>query len=236
MLSKNEVLALRELALSHLPETRALSEKMYKENHDSRAALQAVAWAPTLAINSPLSSPATKQAGILLSLVGQHPETHTEHLNDAADDEIFGGELTATLLADAHRDREITELNLLAVTRELCHLSGAALPPWFPVEDAPKLTTVEVRTTPQLATKNESIELSGLSKRAKQINAILEGVKVLEIEPMKIPTGEKQNIKKWCKKTHPAIFGAGDDPFSEAWRLGVKEKKFRMKDHDKFKG
>lgn len=234
MLSKNEVLALRELALSHLPETRALSEKMYKEHHNSRAALQAVAWAPTLAINSPLSSPATKQAGILLSLVGKHPETHTEHLNDAADGDDFGGELTAILLADAHRDREITEINLLAVARELCRLSGAPLPPWFPaeIENTPD---INLEALP-LNTQTTNIELDGLTKRAKQVIAILEGIKKLGLVPMEIPTGEKTKIRYWCKENHPLIFGAGNDPFKEAWQVGLNEKKFRLKDHDKFVG
>jgi len=136
MLTKEEVLLFRALALDHLPETRELSKKVYSELKSSRAALQAVAWAPALAINSPLSSPVERQAGILLSLVGKHPETHTEHLNDEVDGD-FCGELTAILLADAHRDREITEMALVDAAKELLRKASLPLPVWFPVITAP---------------------------------------------------------------------------------------------------
>jgi hypothetical protein len=86
----------------------------------------------------------------------------------------------------------------------------------------------------QLNTKDVSIELSGLSKRAKQVNAILEAIKTLKLKPLEIPTGEKNNIRKCCKDKYSLLFGAGNDPFKEAWQVGVNEKKFRMKDHDNF--
>jgi hypothetical protein len=51
---------------------------------------------------------------------------------------------------------------------------------------------------------------------------------------LEIPTGEKNNIRKCCKDKYSLLFGAGNDPFKEAWQVGVNEKKFRMKDHDNF--
>jgi hypothetical protein len=85
-------------------------------------------------------------------------------------------------------------------------------------------------------TQTSKIESSELTKRAKQVEAILMGIENFNLTPMQIPTGEKSKIRKWCKESYPTLFGAGDDPFKEAWQVGLNERKFRLKDHDKFTG
>ncbi|NYH22890.1 hypothetical protein [Paraburkholderia bryophila] len=58
-------------------------------------------------------------------------------------------------------------------------------------------------------------------RRRKQIEAIQAGAKALGIDPRKIsvgqPEGHKNKIRLWCKANHLDRFGAGDDPFDEAW-------------------
>ena len=133
MLSKYMVQSLRDLALEQLPGTKALSKKLYIEHGNSRAALQAVAWAPTLLINSPLSTSLEVLAGRLLALVGQHPCTHTEYLIDKmdGDDGLSISVENAALWAE--QDRSYIEEALLETARQLCDISGANLPPWMNV-------------------------------------------------------------------------------------------------------
>ena len=146
MLTQNQVNSLRDLALEHLPEVRALSKELYSKHHDSRAALQVVAFAPDLVTNSPLSTTANKLAGQLIQLVGQHPETLTEHLIDKLNDGSLG--ITPE---DAHRwamrDRPNTETLLIETARSLCEISGATLPPWVQAESE-KVEPVQSNATP----------------------------------------------------------------------------------------
>lgn len=134
MLNINDVLSLRDLALSHLPQVQKQSEIAYTEGRSSRAALQVVAAAPAGVATSPLSTSVERQAARLLHLIGKHPETHTEWLSDDVDGDDFPGELTDILKADAERDRDMIGQSLMAAARELCRLSGAALPPWMVAE------------------------------------------------------------------------------------------------------
>jgi hypothetical protein len=129
MLSKNDVLSLRDFALLHLPKVRHMSERAYLEGHNSRDALQAVAWAPTGILYSPLSTVIERQAAKLLHWVGEHPDTHTEWLNDDMPEfDDFPGALTDALVADAVRDRSIIDEQLVLAAIELSRVSGAALP------------------------------------------------------------------------------------------------------------
>lgn len=131
MLSKYMVQSLQDLALEQLPGTKALSKKLYIEHGNSRAALQAVAWAPTLLVNSPLSTSLEVLAGRLLALVGQHPCTHTEYLIEKmdGDDGLCISVENAVLWAE--QDRPYIEEALLETARQLCEISGANLPPWM---------------------------------------------------------------------------------------------------------
>ena len=131
MLNKYMVQSLRDLALEQLPDTKALSKKLYIEHGNSRAALQAVAWAPTLLICSPLSTSLEVLAGRLLALVGKHPYTHTEYLIDKwdSDDELCTSVEDAVLWAE--QDRPYIEEALLETARQLCEISGANLPLWM---------------------------------------------------------------------------------------------------------
>ena len=131
MLSKYMVQSLRDLTLEQLPGTKALSRKLYTEHGNGRAALQAVAWAPVLLINSPLSTSLEILAGRLLALIGQHPCTHTEYLIDKmdGDDGLCMSVEDAVLWAE--QDRPYIEEALLETARQLCEISGANLPPWM---------------------------------------------------------------------------------------------------------
>ena len=131
MLSKYMVQSLQDLALEQLPGTKALSKKLYIEHGNSRAALQAVAWAPTLLINSPISTSLEVLAGRLLALVGQHPCTHTEYLIEKmeGDNGLCISVENAVLWAE--QDRPYIEEALLETARQLCEISGANLPPWM---------------------------------------------------------------------------------------------------------
>ncbi len=135
MLSKYMVNSLQDLALEQLPGTKALSKKLYIEHGNSRAALQAVAWAPTLLINSPLSTSLEVLAGRLLALVNQHPCTHTEYLIEKmdGDDGLCISVENAVLWAE--QDRPYIEEALLETARQLCEISGANLPPWMDAID-----------------------------------------------------------------------------------------------------
>jgi hypothetical protein len=74
----------------------------------------------------------------------------------------------------------------------------------------------------------------GLSKRERQIRAIETAADEAGIPRMEVPTGGKKKLQSICKKRHSELFGAGDDPFKEAWQEAVDQKRLRMKDHDKF--
>ncbi|KAF3999179.1 hypothetical protein [Glaciimonas immobilis] len=82
----------------------------------------------------------------------------------------------------------------------------------------------------------QSVEELGLSKREKQIRVIVttaetKGYKVLSIE-----TGNKALLRKACKTSRPDLFGAGDNPFDDAWEVATRSDppRLRMADHDKF--
>lgn len=74
----------------------------------------------------------------------------------------------------------------------------------------------------------------GLSKRERQIRAIEMEADQNAIPRMEIPTGGKKTLRATCKRNHRDLFGVGDDPFNEAWKDAVAQKRLRMKDHDKF--
>jgi hypothetical protein len=129
MLNKNDVLSLRDLALSHLPRVRQQAEIAYTEGGGRKAELQSIAFAPIGVAHTRQPTAIELQAAQLLHLVGRHPDTHTEWLSDDVAGDDFPGTLTSILTADAERDRSSIDQLLEETARELCRISGAALPP-----------------------------------------------------------------------------------------------------------
>lgn len=126
MLNKNDVLALRDLALEHLPKVMALRDSAAQ--HSRRSALQAVVFSPLGTQYSPASTAIELQASRLLALVGEHPETHHELLiDDVAGDESLCITVEQAI-EDAQQKRPLIEKLLLIEAQELCRLSGAPMP------------------------------------------------------------------------------------------------------------
>lgn len=75
---------------------------------------------------------------------------------------------------------------------------------------------------------------SGLSRREKQIQSIVSAAATLGYEVLSIPNGGKGKLMAECKRVAPELFGAGKDPFFDAWKKAVKTGRIRTKDHDKF--
>jgi hypothetical protein len=135
MLNKNDVLSLRDLALSHLPRVQQQAQSAYTEGGGRKAELQSIAFAPVGVAHTRQPAAIELQAAQLLHLVGRHPDTHTEWLNDDVAGDDFPGALTAILKADAERDRAATDQMLVESARELCRLAGTRLPPWMLTDD-----------------------------------------------------------------------------------------------------
>lgn len=151
MLNKSDVLTLRDLALEQLPKVRATRDAAAQ--HSRRTALQAVAFSPLGTQYNPASTAIELQASRLLALVGKHPETHDEHLIDVIDDDSLSITIEQAL-AEAERDRQKTETQLLEAARELCRLSGANSPAWMWADITPNggaLVASEAVPTPSLA-------------------------------------------------------------------------------------
>ncbi|WP_442783879.1 hypothetical protein [Collimonas fungivorans] len=74
----------------------------------------------------------------------------------------------------------------------------------------------------------------GLTKREKQIRFILSTAIKLNYEVLMIPTGGKGKLMIECKKMASELFGAGDDPFLDAWKEARAQNRIQMVDHQKF--
>lgn len=76
----------------------------------------------------------------------------------------------------------------------------------------------------------------GLTKREKQIRAIEVEVEKMGYEKLAIPTGGKTALMAACKKNYPQLFGAGNDPFRDAWKVAGNSKppRISMADRSKF--
>ncbi len=77
---------------------------------------------------------------------------------------------------------------------------------------------------------------SGLKKREQQIRVIEEMADQLGYPRQKIPDGGKAEIRNLCKSQHSDLFGWGDSPFDEAWKVARKANRITMANHDKFAG
>lgn len=76
----------------------------------------------------------------------------------------------------------------------------------------------------------------GLTRRERQICAIEQKAKDAKYDLLMIPTGGKSVLRDICMKTLPELFGAGPDPFNDAWKDAISQEppRLRMADHDKF--
>ena len=73
-----------------------------------------------------------------------------------------------------------------------------------------------------------------LTKREQQICAIEAVVRELGLAAMQIPTGGKQRVRAICKSKYAHLFGAGNDPFKEAWQAAVTQNRVRMLKHTQY--
>lgn len=89
---------------------------------------------------------------------------------------------------------------------------------------------------PQQATQEVSASDSQLTKREKQIRAIVTEAKNAGFDRLRIPDGGKSKLREACKTARPDLFGGGDDPFNDAWKCAISENppRFRMENHIKF--
>lgn len=84
----------------------------------------------------------------------------------------------------------------------------------------------------------EQPDVAGLSKRERQIRAIVAAVAEQGYDALNIPTGGKTTLRKQCQELSPTLFGVGPDPFDDAWKVAIAcvPPRLRMADHDKFTG
>jgi len=72
------------------------------------------------------------------------------------------------------------------------------------------------------------------SKRERQIQAIVAAAIAQGYEVLNIPDGGKTLLRKMCMAAHPEIFGAGPDPFRDAWQEAVNQGRVRTASHSKY--
>ncbi|MFM0300399.1 hypothetical protein PQQ99_09795 [Paraburkholderia sediminicola] len=77
---------------------------------------------------------------------------------------------------------------------------------------------------------------NGLSPREKKIRAIEAEADGLKYPRLRVPKGGKKAIQVRCKAHYANLFGAGNDPFLDAWKHAVAAGRIRMADHDTYSG
>ncbi|MEX3981497.1 hypothetical protein AB4Y45_21225 [Paraburkholderia sp. EG287A] len=77
-------------------------------------------------------------------------------------------------------------------------------------------------------------ETTGLKTRERQIRTILARIHELKWIPMAIKDGGKSALRLWCKKNHPDLFGDGDDPFNDAWKVARSRNLVSMANQARF--
>ena len=141
------------------------------------------------------------------------------------------------------------ELSAMAQGRATALPASATLP----TPDAPDGNTVSP-TAPPLASKTqaapanepvtpaasmpEQTDDAGLSRREMQIRAIEAAAAAQGYDVVSIPTGGKKILMNQCRESNPELFGAGHDPFNDAWKKAIASTppRLRMADHNKFAG
>ncbi|MFC0169343.1 hypothetical protein ACFFKC_14755 [Pseudoduganella danionis] len=79
-------------------------------------------------------------------------------------------------------------------------------------------------------------DVMGITKRERQIRAIEEEIAKAGYKPLAVITGGKRKIKAACKREHPDLFGAGDDPFIAAWQEALNQGRVRTERHTQYSG
>lgn len=140
---------------------------------------------------------------------------------------------------DRHWKKQLTADDLVAITIEVKAIEAKNLlsndSPIIPVED-PKSGynhAIEETSSAIKEPRSEASEL-GLSKREKQIATIINEARALQYDPMSVPDGGKAALMKNCMKSRPDLFGAGPDPFMDAWKEGGNQGRLRMKNHHRY--
>jgi len=73
-----------------------------------------------------------------------------------------------------------------------------------------------------------------LTKRERQIRIIEIVISSFGLDAMSIPKGQKKLIELECKKVCK-LFGAGPDPFKEAWQEALDQKRVRTAHHNDYR-
>lgn len=76
----------------------------------------------------------------------------------------------------------------------------------------------------------------GSTKREQQIRAIEDMADKLGYPRQQIPDGGKTELRNLCKSQHPDLFGGGDSPFEDAWKVAGKANRLAMANRNKFAG
>ena len=150
-------------------------------------------------------------------------------------DAYAGGKIPKKMIEDIKRVTQLLEGRADFLTLAgLVEFLGEEAP--FNMKAAVSRATEEHHGAPaESKAQSEADEnTDGLKKREKQIRAIEVEIAALNYSPLKIPDGGKPKIQAACKKNHVALFGAGDDPFKDAWKVGVSQERFRMTNHQRY--
>lgn len=82
----------------------------------------------------------------------------------------------------------------------------------------------------------EAVAAAGLMKREQQVRAIVAAVEKLGYPALCIPRGGKKQLMKECRTTYIKLFGSGDFPFLDAWKVAVKQGLVRVANHSAYSG
>lgn len=86
------------------------------------------------------------------------------------------------------------------------------------------------------ATRSLRFSDIGSTKRERQIRAIEEMADKLGYSRQQIPDGGKTELRKLCKSQYSDLFGGGDSPFDDAWKVAAKANRIAMANRNKFAG
>lgn len=140
---------------------------------------------------------------------------------------------------DRHWKKHLTADDLVAITNEVkaieaenLSLRNSVLPLGNSGSGESQAIGADSPTIPAVS-QPEPTEL-GLSKREKQILVIIKEAQALHYDLMSVPDGGKAVLMKKCMASRPDLFGAGQDPFKEAWKEAVNQGRLRMANHHRY--
>lgn len=91
--------------------------------------------------------------------------------------------------------------------------------------EAPAELLVELEVPAELLDEAEY----GIKKSEKKIRAIIEMANSVGFDPLNIPRSGKKILLFNCKASRPDLFGKGDHPFLDAWKIAVREDTPRLR-------